>query len=203
VLLSGVDRDRELLDRWRAGDAGAGQALFERHFDAIYRFFDSKCSGEIDDLVQRTFLACLKARDRFRGDATFRTFLFSVARYELYSYFRVQRREGARFDPLISSVAEIVTTPRSRMARDEAHRRVLEAMAQLPVETQMLLELHYREDLSIAELAEVFEAPAVTIRTRLHRGRRALRDLLGVNEGSPELEVDVLKKPAPDGDEDV
>jgi RNA polymerase sigma-70 factor (ECF subfamily) len=198
-----VDHDRELLDRWRAGESGAGQELFERHFEAVYRFFDTKCSGDIDDLVQRTFLACLKARDKFRGDASFRTFLFGIARYELYQHYRTQRRDGARIDPLVSSVAEIVTTPRSRMARDEAHRRVLAAMTQLPVDTQMLLELHYREDLDIAELAAVFEAPPATIRTRLHRGRRALRELLEKDGGSLDLDVDVLQKPDPDGPSDA
>jgi RNA polymerase sigma-70 factor (ECF subfamily) len=173
-----VGCDLELLDRWRQGDAAAGQALFARYFDSVYRFFDTKSSGDIDDLVQQTFLACVRARDRFRGDASFRSFLFTIARYELYHHYRRRRRAGDQLDPLLSSVAELVTTPRARLARDQAHRQLLEAMTRLPVDTQMLLELHYREDLDIAELARVFEAPAATIRTRLHRGRRALRDLL-------------------------
>lgn len=181
-MLVAVDSDLALFDRWRSGDTSAGQELFARYFDSIYRFFDTKAEGDIDDLVQRTFLACVGARDRFRGDSSFRTFLFTIARYELYAYYRRRRRDGAQVDPLTSSVAQIVTTPRSRLARHEAHRKLLDAMCQLPVETQMLLELHYREDLDITELAQIFEAPATTIRTRLHRGRRALRDLLGPGE---------------------
>ena len=177
--------DRDLLERWRRGDTAAGQALFARYFDSVYRFFDTKLDRDIDDLVQLTFLACVGARDRFRGDASFRTFLFSIARYELYHYYRDRRRAGEHLDVLTSSVAELVTTPRSRLARDQAHRQLLEAMTRLPVDTQMLLELHYREDLDIAELARVFEAPAATIRTRLHRGRRALRDLLAGAAGQP------------------
>lgn len=188
-----MDCDLELLESWRGGDAGAGQALFARHFDSVYRFFATKSDGDIDDLVQRTFLACLKARDRFRGNASFRTFLFGIARYELYQHYRERRRAGQQLDPLVSSVAEIITTPRSRIARDQAHRKLLDAMAHLPVETQMLLELHYREDLDIAALAQVFEAPAATIRTRLHRGRRALRDLLGAPDGVREADVESIK----------
>src|SRR5688572_11173710 len=119
--------DIELLDRWRSGDVEAGQSLFARYFDRVYRFFATKCDCDIDDLVQRTFLACVTSRDRFRGDATFQTFVFRIARYELYRHYR-QRRRGERFDPMISSVAELVTTPRARIARDEAHRRLLDAM---------------------------------------------------------------------------
>lgn len=181
--------DLDLLGRWRQGDAGAGQELFARYFDRVYRFFVTRSDGDIDDLVQQTFLACIRARDQFRGDASFRSFLFTIARYELYHHYRRRRRDDEQLDPLTCSVAELVTTPRTRIARDDAHRRLLHAMDHLPVETQMLLELHYREDLGIAELAHVFEAPAATIRTRLHRGRRALRDLLGAAAGSAILDA--------------
>src|SRR5215470_16877365 len=97
--------DLELLERWRAGDAGAGQALFTRYFDRMYRFFASRSDRDIDDLVQRTFLACVRARDEFRGDASFRSFLFTIARYELYAHYRRQHRDGDLV-PLTSSLAD-------------------------------------------------------------------------------------------------
>ena len=86
------DDERALLEAWRAGDAAAGEVLFERHFDAIYAFFASKLTIDVSDLVQRTFLGCLEARDRFRGDCSFRTFLYAIARHELYGYFRARHR---------------------------------------------------------------------------------------------------------------
>jgi RNA polymerase sigma factor (sigma-70 family) len=180
-----VDPDRDLLARWQAGDQPAGQALFARHFDSVYRFFATKCDGEPDELVQRTFLACLQSRDRYRGDASFRTFLFAIARHELYQHYRHRERHGRRFDAMETSVAERVTTARSRIAREESHRQLLDALCQLPLETQTLLELHYWEDLEIAELAAIFEAPTATIRTRLHRARRVLRDRLEATAAAP------------------
>jgi RNA polymerase sigma factor (sigma-70 family) len=192
-----VQPDLELLDRWRGGDAGAGQELFAKYFDSVYRFFDTKSDGDIDELVQRTFLACVRAREQFRGDASFRTFLFTIARHELYRHYRERRRDGERLDPLETSVAELVTTPRSRLARDEAHRQLLDAMCRLPIETQTLLELHYWEELDIAALADIFAAPAATIRTRLHRGRRALRELLAATPPLASVEdVDALARRA-------
>jgi len=170
--------DHDLLDQWRAGDQQAGQELFARYFDSVYRFFETKSDGDIDEMVQRTFLACVQSRDRFRGEASFRTYLYTIARNELYGNYRRRRRDDERLDFLVTSVAELVTTPRARMARGEAHRQLLEALQSLPLETQTLLELHYWEDLDITALATIFEAPAATIRTRLHRARRALRDQL-------------------------
>jgi RNA polymerase sigma factor (sigma-70 family) len=168
--------DTALLAQWRAGDADAGQALFERHFDSIYGFFETKCASDADELTQATFLACLRARDQFRGDSSFRTYLFTIARNELFRVLRTRQRRDAKLDFELSSIADLVSTPGTRLARNQEHRALIDALQHLPVEQQTLLELHYWEDLEIAELAKIFDAPAATIRTRLHRARKALRE---------------------------
>jgi RNA polymerase sigma-70 factor (ECF subfamily) len=181
--------DLALLDRWRSGDAGAGEALFKRHFDSIYGFFETKCAADADELVQSTFFACLRARDQFRKESSFRTYLFTIARHELYRVLRGRQRDGERLDFQLSSIAELVSTPGTRIARNQEHRHLLEVLRQLPVEQQTLLELHYWEDMDIAQLAEVFETPAATIRTRLHRARKALREKLAATAPRQVLET--------------
>jgi RNA polymerase sigma-70 factor (ECF subfamily) len=180
-----------LLERWRAGDEDAGQALFARHFDSIYGFFETKCESEADELTQGTFLACLRAKDQFRADSSFRTYLFTIARNELYRCLRTRQRRDAKLDFQLSSIAELVSTPGTRMARNQEHKRLIEALQHLPVEQQTLLELHYWEEMEIAQLAEIFDSPQATIRTRLHRARKALRDRM---EGSaPENVLETLE----------
>ena len=171
--------DIELLTSWRDGDEDAGQALFERHFESMYRFFRNKCLGGADDLVQRTFLACLKSLDRFRGEASFRTYLFVIARNELYRYLRNLRKEGERLDFGVTSLGEIVTTPATRIARDQAAERLRIALSELSVDEQVLLEMRYWHELDATALGEIFEAPPATIRTRLRRARLALKKKLG------------------------
>src|SRR5215470_20454041 len=63
--------DLELLDRWCAGDAGAGNELLQRHFTSLYGFFQHKTAGEADDLVQETLLQCVKNRETFQRQSTF------------------------------------------------------------------------------------------------------------------------------------
>jgi RNA polymerase sigma factor (sigma-70 family) len=179
-----MDADLELLDRWRAGESAAGEALFARHFDSLCGFFSTKCYGEADELVQRTLLACLRAKDQFRKESSFRTYLFTVARHELYHHLRQRRRDSQRLDFAITSVAELVTTPATRLARDAERRRMLEALRSLPVETQTLLELHYWQELDSEALAEVFETSPATIRVRLHRARRSLRERLQLEQAA-------------------
>jgi RNA polymerase sigma factor (sigma-70 family) len=180
-----MDADYELLDRWRGGDKDAGQELFGRHFDSVYRFFASKCGAEVDELVQATFLACVRARDQFRKESSFRTYLFTIARHELYRALRERRRDGERLDFGSTSIAELASTPGTRLVRNEDHRRLVAALRTLPIEQQTLLELHYWEELDMAALAEVFDAPTGTIRVRLHRARKSLRDRMEETAAAP------------------
>jgi RNA polymerase sigma-70 factor (ECF subfamily) len=172
-----VDPDLELLARWRAGDKIAGQELFSRHFAEIYRFLENKLGDEADDVAQRTFLACVRGRDQFRGDSSFRTYLFAIARHEIHGWLRRQPR-GEHVDLDETSIAEIATSPSSRLGRAQAIDRLRLALLELPAENQLLLELHYWHDLDAAALALVFETNPGAIRVRLLRARRQLREKL-------------------------
>lgn len=193
VRLREVDAsdDLTLLDRWRMGDSEAGQALFQRHFDSIYGFFETKCEAEADELTQATFLACVRAKDQFRKDSSFRTYLFTIARNELHRLLRTRMRKDDKLDFELSSIADLISTPGTKIARNQEHRHLVEALRKLPVDQQTLLELHYWEDMDIAGLAEVFAAPTATIRTRLHRARKALRDQ--IEESAPREVLETLE----------
>ena len=138
-----VPTDFELLDAWRAGDSEAGNALFERHFASVCRFFRNKVDEGVDDLIQRTFLACVESRDAFRGEASFRTYLFTLARNELFAHLRRREREHARFDPLEQSVHDLGPTPTNIVAQKAEQRLLLQALRRIPVDLQVALELFY------------------------------------------------------------
>lgn len=192
-----TDADFLLLERWRIGDTRAGQSLFERHFADIYRFFEHKVRGEADELAQQTFLACVAARDKFRGQSSFRSYLFAIARNKLYSYLRgLPRAEHVDFE--LTSIADIVTSLSGRLGRAREVEQLRQALATLPAEQQLLLELHYWHELDADALAEVFEAPAGTIRVRLLRARKALRTKLAhlaLDPASSDQLIAVLSRP--------
>lgn len=165
--------DLALLDQWREGDREAGDALFDRHFESVYRFFRNKINGDAADLVQRTFLACVEGRDRFEKRSSFRTFLFSVARHELYAHYRKEKRQE-NVDFGVTSLADISPTPTSMIAEKHDHRLLLEALRAIPVDLQVAVELHYWEGLTGPQLAEVLDIPEPTVRSRLHRARESL-----------------------------
>jgi RNA polymerase sigma factor (sigma-70 family) len=167
--------DMELLSRWREGDEIAGNQLFKRHMKSVYCFFDGKADGELDELVQETFLGCLHSRDRFRGLSSFRTYLFAIARNTLYGYWRRRCARGSTIDFEEVCLASLSTSVCTRLARRQDEKRVLTALRELPAAQQILLELHYWEGLDAKQLAEVFGIQHVTARTRLNRARQALK----------------------------
>ncbi|TMQ02844.1 MAG: sigma-70 family RNA polymerase sigma factor [Deltaproteobacteria bacterium] len=197
-----MNDDLALLTRWRDGDQRAGEALCARYFDAIYRFFEYKIPEEADDLTQQTFLACMRARSQFRGQSTFRTYLYSIARNELLMRLR-RGPKGERVDLDVSSLDELVSSPSKKLGQQQELAQIRAALHKLPVEQALLLEFHYWHDLDAAELAELLESTPGTIRVRLLRARRALRAKLveaGVaGTGSDPLSVS-LREPDDDSD---
>lgn len=169
-----VASDEDMLERWRAGDTTAGNELFNRHFKSIYRFFRNKVAEGVDDLVQKTFLACVEGRFRIEG-ASFRTYMFAAARNILYREFQTRVRDGNRLDFGVTSVCDIAPSPTRIIAKQGEQRLIAEAMRRVPLDFQVCLELYYYEGLRGPALASALGIPEATVRSRLRRGLEKLR----------------------------
>lgn len=166
--------DTALLQAWRGGDQAAGEALFARHLSAIARFFRNKVQGDIEELIQRTFLGCFEAQENFKGTGSFRGFLFGIARNLLFNHFRANERHGAPVDLDTVSLYDLAPTASHMLAQREEEQLLLDALRRLPLAHQLTIELFYWEDLSLAEIAEVLDVPVGTAATRLRRARQLL-----------------------------
>ncbi len=201
-----VDRDLELLERWRQGDQVAGNDLFQRHFASIRRFFRTKVSLEcVEDLVQRTLAGCVESVSRFSGDATFRTYLFSIARRQLYKHLRESASRSSRHDVdmRVSSVRDLGQSPSSAAAARETKDHVQAALQSIATEYQLVLELYYWEQMTGPQIAEILEVSPVTVRTRLHRARAALKEAMAsrphpaARAAAADIEVAMRRGPEP------
>lgn len=166
--------DADLLQAWADGNKSAGEELFERHFEAIARFFRNKlpADSQHEDLIQQTFLGCVEARDRFRGDASFRSFLFAIAHNQLGKHWRSRSRDRLDFQTI--SAFDIDASPSAVIARDQDHRKLLLALRRIPLDSQVALELHYWEAMTAAEIGEVLGMPLGTAKTRIRRAKQLL-----------------------------
>ena len=167
--------DLELLEAWRGGDSEAGQELFRRHYNAVYRFFSSKVSAEaVQELVQDTFTTLVRKRDDFEGKSTFRAYVLGIARRQVYEHFR-KLQQLSRFDPLTYSVAALSSSPASLLDEQQEHRLLGIALTRIPLEYQILLELYLWEDLTGAQLATIVGVGENTMRSRLRIAKKLLK----------------------------
>jgi RNA polymerase sigma-70 factor (ECF subfamily) len=166
--------DGELLEAWGAGDRAAGEELLSRHFEAVVRFFHNKVARDHDDLIQKTFLGCLEGRAGFRGEGSFRAFLFGVARNVLGKHLRQRYREPTALDFAHVSVAELGDSPSLLVAEDQRQELMLHALRRIPLDHQVVLELHYWEGMTAAEVGQMLGVPLGTAKTRLRRAKQLL-----------------------------
>lgn len=178
--------DEELLVAWRSGDRRAGACFFERYYSSIARFFVHRLGSDCDDLIQATFLALLEQIGNFRGESSCRTWLFAVARKKLYKHLREVMRDRERFDPRETSIASLQTTPTQKIAARDDNHLLLAALRELPLDTQMMFELHYWESMNFDQIARILEIPKGTIKSRMHRARRQLESYIKRLANSPQ-----------------
>jgi RNA polymerase sigma-70 factor (ECF subfamily) len=183
--------DRELLRAWVAGDEGAGNELVRRHFSAVFRFFRSKVDDNVDDLTQRTFLACVSSAANFRGDASFRAYVLGIARKQLLLHLRTRYRREQVFDPGAQSMCDVEpasgTSPSGFVAERENEKLLLAALRRIPVDFQIAVELFYWEELQLTEIADVLEVAVGTVKSRLGRARNMLREQIAELATSDDL----------------
>jgi RNA polymerase sigma factor (sigma-70 family) len=167
--------DSDLLAAWSTGSRDAGNALIERYFAVVHRFFRNKVGAEIDDLVQQTFLACVEARERYRAESSFKTFLLAIARNHLFKHYR---RTHDKADFTLTSIRDLGTSPSGIVAKRQDEHLVAEALQRVSLDAQVILELAYWEELDGADIAQVLDLPINTVYSRLHRAKQSLRGRL-------------------------
>ncbi len=182
----GTLTDSQLFDAWLRGEQRAAAELFERHFDAIDRFFRNKVIEGSDDLVQQTFAALLESRDRFRGEASFRTYLFAIANNILRVHFRTRKRDQERLEWAEVSAEDLAPGPSTMFRAQREQQLLLDALRRIPLDYQVVLELYYWEELPASSIAEIIGIVENTVRSRIRKGRQLLEKKLKVLANSPE-----------------
>ena len=155
----------------------AAAELYRRHHAAIQRCFSNtvKTRQDVQDLLQQTFVIGFAQVDRIQG--SFGSYLRGIARHLLLRYWEQRRTRGA--EPIEDlSLADLGAGPSTELTRNHRRRRILEALRQIPLGQQMLLEAYWWENLTARELGELLGKPENTVRTDLARARENFRRAL-------------------------
>jgi RNA polymerase sigma factor (sigma-70 family) len=160
-----------LLSRWRAGDRAAGDELARICKPVLRSFFRRRTTKNIDELVQRTLVACIQSLDSFEGRSSFRAFLLGIAHKQFLMNLRSSRRREMPATPPMQSAE----CPSQLFASKEDEQTVAAALSDTAPPFRQVLELFYWGDLSIDEIARTLGLPAGTVKSRLTRGRSMVK----------------------------
>lgn len=187
--------DAILVDRLQKGELPAFAELMDRHQDRIYNAHLRIVGNAEDarDLTQETFLRALSAIASFRRDSRLYTWLFRIAMNLALNHRQKARRERALTNPAgdpdirIGRQARQLATqardrapgnPADRVETEEAHARVRRAIAELEPDQRTIIVLRDMEGFDYQEISQILDLAVGTVKSRLHRARMALRDLL-------------------------
>jgi len=150
----------------------------------IFRWLRHLCASDeaAQELAQETFIEALQSMARYEGRATLSTWVHRVAYYRYTHWLREQRRDRRWHVPL--ETAAECADPTAKAHWESLYLR--EALAQLSEDHRDTFVLHYVQQLSVPEVAEVLGIPPGTVQSRLFHARRRLRDLLQDGMSSPQ-----------------
>lgn len=187
--LSWIQDETRLVSELQAGSDTAFDWLVTYYHASVYNVIYGILSDRADsaDVTQEVFLKAFRGIGGFRQGSSLKTWLYRIAVRESLNHRRWWHRHcrnevsidaSLREDQAVAQIEDSGATPFERLAARETQSAVRSALAQLPDVYRSAVILRDLEGLSYEEVAEVLETSVATVKTRILRGRRALRELL-------------------------
>lgn len=167
---------QDLVAQAKKGDTDSFGKIYDELARPIYNFLFARVRQKqiTEDLVQTVFLKAWHNIASYKPSrkAKFSTWLYQIANYTLIDYWRT-KKDTVDIDA-VSNLSDFAKDPKLY----EKYDYLLNAMSELPAEYQTVLELRFRQDLNVAEVAEIMNKSQVGVRVLQHRAVKALREKL-------------------------
>ena len=179
--------DQLLIARARRGERGSFDALVRKHRDRayVYAFRLTRDSDAAADVVADAFVRIHNALPNFKGQSTFKTWLYRIL---TNCYLDLRKRERARphgsLDALVdggegdlgAQFADDAPSPEEEAQRRARGDALQAALARMPEYQRAMIVMYHAEDMSYEEMAAALDLPVGTVKSRLNRARLNLRD---------------------------
>ena len=172
--------DEELMARAAAGSDRAFEELYRRYARRLKGFFFLQLGGDEElaaDATHDVFLRAYEARSRYQEGRSVSTWLFTIA----YNLCRNHYRSNAYEAQLLATLdAEPISEQQIEVQLDAAtlDEALAQVLAELPAPLHQLFSLHYQEELTIPQVAEIVGIPEGTVKSRLHKTMNIIRKKL-------------------------
>lgn len=170
--------DNVIMFKVRDGEIGKLGILFERHHAPLYNYF-LRQTGRRDaseDLVQEVFLRMLKYRHSYRGESQFTVWMYRIARNSWVDYFKKARRE-LPWDENAEEPRSDDPTPNDDLEASQTRSQLRAALAKLSPDKREVLVLSRYQNMKYEEIAELLGCAVGTVKARVHRALKDLKDI--------------------------
>ena len=170
--------DEQLAER-AARDFGAFTLLYERHLEPVYRYVRSQTRDRAtaEDLTAQVFLKALSSAGTFKGDGSYRSWIFTIARNTVSTWRSERRKNVVPIEDLAHHPDPAPTAPALAIASED-RAQLWNAVSRLPDAQREVVRLRYRRELTIDEIARLTRRSSGAVRVLLHRARGRLQQLL-------------------------
>jgi RNA polymerase sigma-70 factor, ECF subfamily len=175
------ERDRQLMKRVAARDREAFRELYHFYHRRLARFLTRLTHRHeiAEEIINDTLWIVWRKAPDFRGRSLVSTWILGIA---YRCGLKTLRRQHAIAASLTSRAAQVALAREEDSPADEGERELESALAQLPVEQRVPLELAYVLGYSLEEIAEIMSCPVNTVKTRMFYARQKLKAQLGGHE---------------------
>ena len=179
--------DQQLITQTLDGQTAAFGILVRKYQDRLFNSMVHllRNPSDAEDVVQDAFLQALRKLDTFQGNSQFYTWLFRIARNTAISKLR-RKKPTVSLESTDSQqrldFPDDGPTPSTEMERGERQTGLMRAMDQLSGEHREILILREMEEQNYETISEILDLPVGTVRSRLHRARLQLKEMLLRNE---------------------
>lgn len=176
-LSADADSDESLMLAYAGGDAGAFERLYRRHKDGLYRYFlrHVEPTHMAAELFQDVWKNLVQVRERYRADAPFAAWLYTLAHNRLIDHYRQRRLLGPVPEDLPLPEAQ---QPEPMAMQAQQARRLLAALNRLPSEQREIIVLREEENLTLEQIAAIQNVGRETVKSRLRYALAKLREVL-------------------------
>lgn len=166
--------DTDLITAIASGDKTAMRQLYERHNGGVYAFAMAKCGNRelASDCVHDTMLDVWRTAQRFAGQSSVKTWLFSIARNKLVDALR--KRGRLSFVDEVPETADTAPDPEAAAIAASESQRLHKCLEGLKDVHRAAIRLAFLEDLTYPEIARIEAVPVGTIKTRIFHAKQAL-----------------------------
>lgn len=187
-LATDADPDGELMQRFAVGDLAAFEQLYARHRGGLMRFLQRGLGRRelAEECFQEVWSRVISARERYRPEARFATWLYQIANNLLIDQYRRQRPEVATDElpeaPPVDSINPVAPaaalSPEDTLGAFEESRRLQQALAELPDEQRIAVQLRLEQELSLEEIGRITGVGRETVKSRLRYALDKLKERL-------------------------